>query len=205
MTAAASSAPPKNRSLTISNAEKARRVQRVREQLDQRDLAGLLLFHPERIGYLTNFVFVSTERPMALVVPTRGELGILIPQLEQEHVRAAPEIANLVVYPEYPGERHPMHYLRDLLDGSGLLGRRLGADTDGYGDVMGYLGPRLSEVNDEGSLTLAKDIVDGLRRVKSEAELDLIRESCVWGNLAHRLLQKHMQIGKTEIEISLRA
>jgi hypothetical protein len=34
------------------------RVARVRELLGARDLAALVLFHPERIGYLTNFVFV---------------------------------------------------------------------------------------------------------------------------------------------------
>src|SRR5262249_31287120 len=71
--------------------------------------------------------------------------------------------------------------------------------------VMGYLGATLSDVNADGRVTPARDIVDTLRQVKSPAELDLVRESCTWGNLAHRLLQKHMAIGKTEIEISLPA
>ena len=205
MTAVAASVQPRTRSLTISRAEKAQRVQRVRDELDARGLDGLVLFHPQRIGYLTNFVFVSTERPMALVVPARGNLGILIPRLEQEHVARAPEIEDITIYPEYPGERHPMHYLHELLHRAGLLGRKLAADTDGYGDVMGYLGPSLGEINHDGTLSVARDIVDRMRQVKSPAELDLVRESCTWGNLAHRLLQKHMAIGKTEIEISLQA
>jgi Xaa-Pro dipeptidase len=199
---------PKTRKLSISAAERADRVARVREELEGRGLDGLVLFHPERIGYLTSFVFVSTERPMALVVPLRGELGMLVPQLEQEHVARAPEIGNVMVYPEYPagpGGRHPMQYLRELLDRTGLLGRRLGCDSDGYGDVAGYVGPTLSAINSDGSVASARDVVDTLRQVKSAAELDLIRESCTWGNLAHRLLQKHMAIGKTEIAVSLAA
>jgi Xaa-Pro dipeptidase len=199
---------PKTRKLSITNAERAERVERVRAQLEVRGLDGLVLFHPERIGYLTSFVFVSTERPMALVVPLRGELAMLIPQLEQEHVARAPEIGKVAVYPEYPsgpGGRHPMQYLRELLNQQGLLGRRLGTDSDGYGDVSGYAGPTLSAINSDGTVTHARDVVDALRQVKSPAELDLIRESCTWGNLAHRLLQKHMQIGKTEIEVSLKA
>jgi Xaa-Pro dipeptidase len=205
MTAVASATSPKTRKLAISSAEKAQRVDRVRQTLEERGLAALVVFHPERIGYLTNFVFVSTERPMALVVPVRGELGILIPQLEQEHVRKAPEIADVAVYPEYPGTQHPMAFLRELLDRKGLLGQRLGTDNDGYGDVNGYTGPSLSSINTEGDLVLARDVVDELRMVKSAAELDLVRASCTWGNLAHRLLQKHMAIGKTEIEVSLAA
>jgi Xaa-Pro dipeptidase len=180
----------------------------VRERLETRGLDALVLFHPERIGYLTSFVFVSTERPMALVVPLRGELGVLVPQLEQEHVGKSPEIADVAVYPEYPsgpGGRHPMQYLRDLLERKGVLGRRLGADSDGYGDVNGYAGPALSALNGDGEVLLARDVVDDLRQVKSADELRFVRESCTWGNLAHRLLQKHMAIGKTEIEVSLAA
>jgi Xaa-Pro aminopeptidase len=139
-TVVAAPAAPKQRSLSITPAERAQRaqrVERVRAALEQRELAALVVFHPERIGYLTSFVFVSTERPMALVVPARGELGILIPQLEQEHVKKAPEIGDVQVYPEYPGEEHPMLHLREVLERKGLLGQSLGADTDGYGDVMG--------------------------------------------------------------------
>ena len=208
MTTVAAASAVRHRTLAISPAERSQRLARVRAELDDRGLAALVLFHPERIGYLTNFVFVSTERPIALVVPARGELGILIPQLEQEHVKRAPEIADVQVYPEYPagpGGQHPMHYLGELLQRQGLLGRRLGADSDGYTDTMGYVGPPLSAINADGTLLGAKDIVDRLRQVKSPAELDLIRESCTWGNLAHRLLQKHMAVGKTEIEISLAA
>jgi Xaa-Pro aminopeptidase len=199
---------PTTRKLAISDAERAQRLARVRERLEALDLAALVLFHPERIGYLTRFVFVSTERPMALVIPRSGELGILIPQLEQEHVKQAPEIADVQVYPEYPsgpGSRHPMQYLRELLEQKGLLGRRLGVDSDGYGDVNGYSGPSVTQINADGIVVPARDVVDALRLVKSPAELDLIRESCTWGNLAHRLLQKHMALGKTEIEIGLAA
>ena len=199
-------AAPRTRRLAISDEEKAQRRQRVRQCLEERGLDAVVLFHPERIGYLTNFVFVSTERPMVLVVPRTGALGMLIPHLEHDHIKKAPEIEDVEVYPEYPGGRqHPMLHLRDLLDRKGLIGRKLAADEDGYSNVNGYVGPALSGINSEGSVAVQRDIVDALRMVKSDAELDLMRESCTWGNLAHRLLQKYMAIGKTEIEVGLKA
>ena len=33
-----------------------------------------------------------------------------------------------------------------------------------------------------------------MRLVKSEAELALVRESCKWGNLAHRIMQDRMAV-----------
>jgi Xaa-Pro aminopeptidase len=41
--------------------------------------------------------------------------------------------------------------------------------------------------------------------VKSAAEIELIRESCKWGNLAHTLLQRYTRPGLTEVEVSQRA
>jgi Xaa-Pro aminopeptidase len=41
--------------------------------------------------------------------------------------------------------------------------------------------------------------------IKSQAELDLIRESVKWGHLAHTLLQRYTKEGQTETEVSLRA
>jgi Xaa-Pro aminopeptidase len=41
--------------------------------------------------------------------------------------------------------------------------------------------------------------------VKSDAEIELIRESAKWGNLAHVLLQRYTRPGLTEVEVSQRA
>ncbi len=162
----------------IAQAEYDERVRRVRGILEERGLDGLVLFHPLRIAYVSGFFHAQTERPMAVVIPLDGELGALIPQLEQEHIAKSPGIGRVRVYPEYPsgGTKHPLLHLVDLLGELGLAGKRLGYDSDGYGDVNGYDGPLLTEVFD-GPIARARDIVDGLRMVKSEAELRLIQES----------------------------
>lgn len=190
----------------IGQAELDDRLARVRTNLVDRELDAIVLFNSPRIEYLTGFTHVSTERPMALVVPVEGDLGVMVPQLEQEHVRKAPTIAFVKAYPEYPtgGTKHPMLHLADLLKEMGLQGKRLGVDRDGYADVNGYVGPGVSQVMETG-VTVAPEVVDKPRQVKSEAELEMVRHSAVWGNLAHRLLQDNMAVGRTEIETSLAA
>lgn len=200
--------PPRFPLLRIERPEREERLRRVRAELERRGFAALTLFNPVRIDYLSGFSHVSTERPMALVVPVDGDLSIFIPQLEQEHVAKSPSIARVKVYPEYPGGgsgKHPMAHFADLLAEMGLAARRIATDTDGYGDINGYLGPTLSRALDSDRVVEARDIVDTLRQVKSPAELAFVRESAKWGNLAHRVLQDRMAVGKTEIEVTLEA
>jgi Xaa-Pro aminopeptidase len=187
------------------------RVARVRHELEARRLDGLVLFHPIRMAYVSGFFHLSTERPMAIVVPLDGGgLGALIPHLEQEHIAKSPGVTRVKVYPEYPtgGTKHPLLHLADLLTEMGLnaSGKRLGYDSNGYLDVNGYDGPLLSEVVAPGVETArARDLVDKLRYVKSESELAFIRESATWGNLAHRLMHQKLELGRNELEISIEA
>ncbi len=207
-TSVSTEATPSYERLAITDAERRARIERVRAELDARGLSGLVLFHSDRINYLSGFSHVSTERPMALVVPMQGDLGILIPFLEQEHVQKSRLIGHVKVYPEYPtgnSGKHPMRHLAELLRDLGLGGKRVGMDQDGYGDINGYIGPALTDAFPDATFQRASDIVDTMRQVKSPAEIALIRESCKWGNLAHKLLQKYMRVGATEIEVSLRA
>ncbi len=195
------------RRLEISAAEFTLRRERVREMLADRDFDAIILFNPVRTEYLTGFTHISTERPMALVLPQEGEPAMLIPDLEREHLKEAETVHHVKTYPEYPaGEsgKHPMQHLAGLLRDMGLKDKKLAADRDGYQDINGYLGPSMSHVLDNKVGELP-EIVDELRQVKSEAELELIRHSCIWGNLAHRLLQDCMEVGRTEIDISLAA
>ena len=85
--------------------------------LAARNLDALVLFHPMRMAYVSGFFHLTTERPMAIVVPASGGLGALIPQLEQEHIAKSPGVTAVKVYPEYPsgGTKHPMNHLADLL------------------------------------------------------------------------------------------
>ena len=90
--------------------------------------------------------------------------------------------------------------------GLNAKGTRLGYDSNGYLDINGYDGPLLTDIVADGVETLpARDIVDRLRAVKSEAELAFIKESCVWGNLAHRLMQEKLALGRNAMEIGIEA
>src|SRR5690242_2919877 len=53
----------------IQQAEYDLRVERVRRELAERKLDALVVFHPIRMAYVSGFFHLSTERPMAIVIP----------------------------------------------------------------------------------------------------------------------------------------
>ncbi len=191
---------------TISREELLDRQRRVKEKLAEDGRAAMVFFGPTSVFYLTGFPFYPTERPLALVLPVDGPSVLFVPRLELEHARVMGAVVDDVVdYPEYPGETHPMNRLADLLRGRGLGEQRLAADAAGYGSSWGYSGPKLEEVLGGRAPAVWPKLVEKLRMVKSEGEAALIRESARWGNLAHTLLQEYSVPGARETEISARA
>jgi Xaa-Pro dipeptidase len=187
----------------ISPAELEERRARLREHLARRRLSGYVLFDPAYIQYFTGFWFLSNERPIAYVQNANGDDAIFVPEFEVERTEAETSFGRIESYAEYPGTEHPMLALARVTDDLGLRGG-VGADNDGYPSVLGYRGPRLSEVTGEQVVPIG-DAVEAMLRCKSPAEIELIRESGRWCAHAHRVLQQYSRPGATEAEASLRA
>jgi Xaa-Pro aminopeptidase len=178
-------------------------VQALASHLQSKDLAGAVLFDSYYVSYYAGFAFIPTERPIALVVSSQGKRALFVPRLELEHAEAEAYVERVDHYLEYPGDPHPMVMLKGILDEMGIRDR-IGADTDGYPWILGYEGPDLSAVTGAVVVRMGA-FVEAQMRVKSAAEVALIRESAKWSNLAHRLLQRYTKPGATETEVSLRA
>jgi Xaa-Pro dipeptidase len=189
--------------LAIAPEEFAGRRDALAEKLQDAGRSGCVLFDPHRVAYYTGFTFIPTERPMAFTLAADGRGGMLVPRLELEHAQANTAVSEVAHYDEFPGERHPMIALVELLDALGANGS-LAADEDGYPWMFGYRGPTLSELTGEAPLRIA-GLVEDQMAVKSEGELALLRESCRWAQRAHALLQEYTRPGLTETEVERRA
>ncbi|MGZ4314953.1 MAG: M24 family metallopeptidase [Gaiellaceae bacterium] len=184
--------------MRIEEPEFAARREALAAALGERGLRGCVLFDPHYVLYYTGFHFIPTERPLAFVLAVGGRGGMLVPRLELEHAQMNTAVQEVVSYDEYPGESHPMDALRDLCASMGVEGR-FGADNDGYPRVFGYRGPGVGEFTHIG------DAVEDQMAIKSAGEIELLRESAKWGNLAHTLLQRYTHAGASETEVSTRA
>jgi Xaa-Pro dipeptidase len=190
-------------SLAVAQHEYEERTAALTGYVNEQELAGVVLFDPYYVLYFVGFAFVPTERPMAFLLNASGEGGMLVPRLEREHAQANALVNRVADYPEYPGETHPTESLKALLEQMGIR-ERFGADHDGYPWILGYRGPSLTELTGSTPEKVTA-FVEDLMAIKSEAEIELIRESSKWGNLAHTLLQRYTRVGLTEVDVSQRA
>jgi Xaa-Pro aminopeptidase len=187
----------------IAQEELGERRARLLDHVRTQGLSGYVLFGQDYIRYFTGFVFLSNERPVVYSESAGGEDAVFVPEFEVERTRAETSFERIESYPEYPGIEHPMLILARLLADLGIRDA-IGADGDGYPGILGYQGPPLSEVT-SARVEPLPDVIEGMMRRKSEAELELIRESGRWCSRAHALLQEYSRPGATEAEASLRA
>ena len=159
------------------------------EHAVEQKLDGYVLFDEKYIQYFTSFGFLATERPVALIGGTSGELAVFVPEFEVERVREETDFEHVESYPEYPGVDHPMLILGRVLE-EHRPAARSAADGDGYPGILGYAGPALSSVTGGRVAPLGR-FIESLMRCKSPAEVELIRESARWCGHAHRLLQEY--------------
>jgi Xaa-Pro aminopeptidase len=172
--------------------------------MEERQIDLLCLFSPAQVFYLTGFAFIATERPICAVYhPEQDVVLLYVPLLEKEHADEA-HVDGVDTYDEYPGTEHPMTRFARVLAEQGLLERRAGAESDGYGGGFGYVGPRLSDALGH-AVAVLPDLIGQMMWIKSDEEIDLIREACYWAGEAHRLLQKYTIPGAVETDVAFRA
>jgi len=181
----------------LPEAEFDERLAAVRERIADSDADAGVWFGATSIEYLSGFHHIQTERPVALAV-TDGRVEITVPRLEVERVEPNPRIDAVHDYFDYPGGE-PIEVVVEMLDGLGV--DAVATDADGAPGVMGYEGPSLSAFVDVES----QSWVDRMRWEKTDAEVDLIRESAKWANLGHRYLADYTEVGAHPSTVSQRA
>jgi len=159
------------------------------------------------IFYFSHFFHMVTERPAALLVEPDGKPTFMGPLLEADHLRhQTPLVGECLTYLDYPGEKHTMERFAEWIREKGLGKAKIGTDNPaGAGGTMGYVGKPLNELLTDAELVKDGQFIWGMRLNKTEEELELIRESAKWGNLAHSYLQEYTRPGLYDVEVRLMA
>ena len=157
--------------------ELATRREAAAAEMARRGLDGLLVFRQESMYYLTGYDTFGYVFFQCLYMGADGETLTLLtrtPDLRQ--ARHTSIVSDIRLWYDAEGV-NPADDLRGILEEHGCRGRRLGIETDAYG-LTGYNLKRV-EAALEGlcELVEASDLVTRLRAVKSEAEIEYVREA----------------------------
>ena len=193
--------------LAVSQSEYEQRIENLRKILIRKKLDALYLTNGTSFFYLTGYSHITTERPAALIVPVDGEITFMGPLLEIDHIPLKTRlIRNIKTYPDYPGEQHPIDHFAAFLRDLGFDRKRIGIDNPtGAAGIWGYRGPPIKRKLPQTKFVDAEDIVSRMRLVKSPEEIELMKESAKWANLAHTLLQEYASPGLWDVDVALTA
>jgi Xaa-Pro dipeptidase len=141
-----------------------------------RGLDGLLLFRQESLYYLTGHDGFGYAFFQCLYLGADGRTVLLTRAPDLQQAKFTSDVEDIRVWIDEAGA-DPAAALRDLLDGEGCRGRRLGVEREAYG-LTAAAGRRLCAALD-GFCTLedASDLVSQLRLIKSPAELAYVRRA----------------------------
>jgi len=156
------------------------RVERVQSTVRDRDLDALLVTTPENIYYLAGLDTTGFYSYQCLIVPRTGEPAFVVRPLEGPNVAARTWISTWKEYDEsYGGDSVEttggVAATADLLDEMDLADGRIGFEHDSW--FITYHQVSLLEEGLDGRLIGCSNIVEHERLIKSEAEMDYIREA----------------------------
>ena len=162
----------------IPRQEYVERMARLRQRVGEAGLDAFIVSAEDSIYYLTGVSYRPLERPFFILVRPSAAPVLLVPALEQEHLRAAPNVEEVHHYWDYPAPAGKgwADRLLELLAGLGALGVEPSATQEIVGRLM-PLAPR----------TLP--LVEELRLVKSRASslVDTAPERDLWHAVAERI------------------
>lgn len=164
----------KSEAVPITNSERAQRVERAQQLLQQYKMGALLLAGSTSLVYFTGLRWGNSERMMAYVIPAKGSAFIVCPSFEEDRVRerlsTVPSGESIRVYTWHEDESPYKLVGKGLLD-AGLRTGSLGIEERTpfvFADGIAKACPGWHLVD-------GTPVSAGCRMIKSPAELALMR------------------------------
>jgi len=146
-------------------------------------LDALLMFRQESMYWLTGYDTFGYVFFQCLVLTAEGKLILLTRRPDREQARLTSTIDDVRIWVDGEGAR-PAVMLRDILDGAGLRGRRLGVEFEAYGLTGRNCMRLLGALDGFAELSDASELISRLRLVKSPAELEYVRRAAALADAA---------------------
>jgi Xaa-Pro aminopeptidase len=195
---------PLTRELPFAEAEYRDRASRVREEMGRRGVDVLFVMSPANICYMTGFesVWYPPRAPLGMVVSRGDDRLVFLDYERHESLVRRTALFDEAVFYRYEDALNSIvaaFQTRRWIEGT--VGIEWWTQTPG-GPLVRELAERLAAV---GALVLDGDwIVDRVRAVKTEAELDCIRRAAEIVDVAFADLLESVRPGQTELQVAAR-
>ncbi|MFH1982405.1 MAG: Xaa-Pro peptidase family protein [Pseudomonadota bacterium] len=174
----------------IEKEEFAERLSRLQTAVAASGFDVFIVSAEESIYYLTGVSYRPLERPFFMIVRPAAAPVLLVPALEQDHLKAAPNVAAVKHYWDYPspsGQGWPER-LHDVIAGAGAVGIEPAMPME--------IAQALSSIS-----PVVAPLVEGLRLIKSPAEIAMLRKASRYADQCVQKVIDASYSGVSEVEL----
>ena len=147
------------------------KVMQVQEEMKKRKLNALVLLNATNIIYTVGYFHLSTERPLAALIPESGDPALFIPELESDQVKLW-WVKDYESYFDYPGPVNRVRWIFERVAKRGLGGGRIGVEEATPSRMQ-----HMKEGAPKAAIVVAGDLVENMRQVKDDDELQIMRRA----------------------------
>ena len=186
--------------LHFSKQEYANRLERLKAKMADENLDCLLLFAQESMYWLTGYDTFGYCFFQSMVVKADGEIALLTRAPDLRQAQHTSIVENIIIWTDRTGA-DPTLNLHNILSDMDLVGAKIGIEYDTVGLTAKYgmdINARLSSF---AELRDASEFVNGLRVIKSEAELQYVLKAGELSDLALDAAIKTTKAGANEGDV----
>lgn len=155
-----------------------RKIRQVQEQMKKRKLNALVLLHATNVIYTTGYFHLSTERPLAALIPDSGDPVLFVPELESDQVKLW-WVKDYESYFDFPGPVNRVQWIFERIAKRGFGGGQIGIEEP--------TASRLAHIRaavPKATLMPADEIIEQMRWVKDEDELKVMRRAMYFADFS---------------------
>lgn len=148
-----------------------RKIRQVQEQMKKRKLNALVLLHATNVIYTTGYFHLSTERPLAALIPESGDPVLFVPELESDQVKLW-WVKDYESYFDFPGPVNRVQWIFERIAKRGFGGGKIGIEEP--------TASRLAHIRaamPKATLMPADEVIEQMRWVKDDDELKVMRRA----------------------------
>lgn len=165
-----------------------RKISQVQEEMARRKLDALVLLSSHNVIYTTGYFHLSTERPLAALIPKSGDPTLFVPGLESDQVKLW-WVKDFEPYFDFPGPINRIRWIFERVSERGLSTARIGIEETTPSRLRQIkLGAPSAEIVEAG------DLIEHMRWVKDDDELNIMRRGMYFSDFyvqARRDFVKH--------------
>lgn len=198
----ASNAIVQDRGAPFDPAEYASRLRACRHELRRLSLDGLLVSSPENIYYLSGYGTKGVFAYQVLIVPTEGDIVLVTRGIEAGNAVSAMPNSPITRFVTYSDQESPTTLIAEEVKQLRLTRGRLGCEKKNWYLVVHAFEQLQAELED-AVFSDATSVVEGLRAVKSPAEMKYLRRAAAISETAAAAALAVVREGATENDVAI--